>query len=1008
MSVGQIERKTQDRVVKFFQKELKYTYLGNWEEGRENSNIEKEFLKKFLKRKYNDVLIKKAISRFEKVATNQSKSLYDINKELYNLLRYGISIKEKVGKKNENIQFIDWKKPEKNDFYIAEEVTIKGKHEKRPDIVLYVNGIALGVLELKRSTVSVSEGIRQNLDNQKPEFIRDFFATIQLVMAGNDPEGIRYGVIETDEKYSLEWKENTGRRNKLDSHLFALCEKNRLIEFIRDFIAFDRGTKKICRHNQYFGVKATQERLAKREGGILWHTQGSGKTLLMVWTAKWIREHKHDSRVLIITDREELDDQIEERFLGVGEEIYRTKSGADLISKLNKDEEWLLCSLIHKFRSVDSKDSDYLSEMISKLPNNFKAKGDIYVFVDECHRTQSGKLHDAMKKIIPNAIFIGFTGTPLLKKDKKSSLEIFGGYIHTYKYDEAVEDRVVLDLQYEARRIDQKLTSKERIDKWFQAKTRGLTDYARTELKKKWATMRQVLSSQDRLEKIVGDILLDMETKPRLMSGKGNALLVAGSIYEACKYYEIFQKNGLKKCAIITSYNSHISAIKGETVSMDEDTDNILKYETYQKMLDGKDQEAFETEVKKKFVKEPDQMRLLIVVDKLLTGFDAPPATFLYIDKSMKDHGLFQAICRVNRLDGDDKDYGYIIDYKDLFKSLEKSVTEYTSEAFADYDSSDVKGILKNRIHVAKEKLDSSLANIRELCKPVKSPKKEEDYIDYFAPEGKLDETAQRRIALYKMTSSLVRAYSNLANEMDEAGYKKTESTKIKNEVKYYNNLRNMIKLASGDKIDLKAYEPAMRHLLDTYIGATESEKISEFDDLTLVEMVIKNGIKDTIKRMPQSLRKKKKLSAESIENNIGKTISEERPTDPKYYDEMSVLLKEIIRQRKEKIIQYEEYLSKIAELCKKVKNQSSEIDYPSRLDTKAKRSLYNNLEKNEELALALDDSIINSKPDGWKGNRIKKRTVYLAIKKTLKKFKMDDDKLAKDILKLAKEQNEY
>jgi type I restriction enzyme, R subunit len=1008
MSIGQIERKTQDRVVEFFQKELKYTYLGNWEERHGNSNIEKEFLKKFLKKKYNDVLIKKAINKLEKVTTNQSKSLYDTNKEIYSLLRYGISIKEKVGQKSKPIQLINWEKPEKNDFYVAEEVTIKGKHEKRPDVVLYVNGIALGVLELKRSTVSVSEGIRQNLDNQKPEFIQDFFATIQLVMAGNDPEGIRYGVIETDEKYSLEWKEKTGIRNKLDSNLFALCEKKRLIELIRDFIAFDRGTKKICRHNQYFGVKATQERIAKREGGIIWHTQGSGKTLLMVWIAKWIRAHKSNSRVLIITDREELDDQIEERFFGVDEEIYRTKSGADLISTLNKDEEWLLCSLIHKFRSTDSKDSDYLNEMISKLPKNFKAKGDIYVFVDECHRTQSGKLHDAMKKIIPNAIFVGFTGTPLLKKDKKNSLEIFGGYIHTYKYDEAVEDRVVLDLQYEARRIDQKLTSKERIDKWFQAKTRGLTDNARTELKKKWATMRQVLSSQDRLEKIAGDILLDMEIKPRLMSGKGNALLVAGSIYEACKYYEIFQKIGLKKCAIITSYNSHISAIKGETVSMDEDTDNIFKYETYQKMINGKDQEEFETEVKKKFIKEPDQMRLLIVVDKLLTGFDSPPATFLYIDKSMKDHGLFQAICRVNRLDGDDKDYGYIIDYKDLFKSLEKSVTEYTSEAFADYDENDVKGILKNRIHVAKEKLDSHLTNIRELCKPVKSPKKEEDYIDYFSPAEKLDKTTQRRIALYKMTSSLVRAYSNLANEMVEAGYKTTEATKIKNEVKYYSNLRDMIKLASGDKIDLKAYEPAMRHLLDTYISATEPEKISEFDDLTLVEMIIKNGVDNTIKKMPQSLQKKKDLSSEVIENNVGKTISEERSKNPKYYDEMSTLLKELIKQRKEKIIQYEEYLDKIAELCKKVKNQSNDIDYPSSLDSKSKRSLYDNLENNEELALALDDSISNSKPDGWKTSKIKKRTVYLAIKKTLKKFKMNDEKLGKEILELAIEQNEY
>ncbi len=1007
MSVGQIERKTQDRIIKLFKEKLNYTYLGNWEEREGNSNIEKELLTKFLKGKYHDILIKKAISQLEKVATNQNKSLYDINKEVYSFLRYGISIKENVGDKKQTIRLINWNEPGKNDFYIAEEVTIKGQHDKRPDIVLYVNGIALGVLELKRSIISVAEGIRQNLDNQKPEFIRNFFTTIQLVMAGNDSEGLRYGVIETPEKYYLNWKENIGIRNILDSPLSALCNKKRFIELIHDFIVFDRGAKKICRHNQYFGVKATQERLKKREGGIIWHTQGSGKTLIMVWIAKWIREKIHDSRVLIITDREELDEQIEDRFFGVDETIYQTESGTDLITQLNKAEPWLICSLIHKFRkSAQSDHDEYLEDVFSNLPKNFKSKGDMYVFVDECHRTQSGKLHDAMKKIIPDAIYVGFTGTPLLKKDKKKSLEIFGGYIHTYKYDEAVQDKVILDLQYEARRIDQKLTSKEKVDQWFQAKTKGLTDFAKTELKKRWGTMRKVLSSQSRLENIVSDILLDMEIKPRLLSGRGNALLIAGSIYEACKYYELFQKSGLKKCAIVTSYNPHISSIKGETVSLDEDTDNIMKYETYQKMLDGKDIEEFDKEVKKKFVKQPEQMKLLIVVDKLLTGFDAPPATYLYIDKSMKDHGLFQAICRINRLDGEDKDYGYIIDYKDLFKSLEKSVTDYTSEVFAEYDQKDVKGLLKDRIQVAKEKLTTSLETIRALCEPVKPPKETQDYIDFFTPQENLEETAQRRVALYKTTSKLTIAYSNLANEMPEAGYNKNEASRIKNEVTHYLGVRNEIKLASGDHIDLKAYEPAMRFLIDKYISAEESEKISTFEDIALVEIIIKNGITSTIKKMPQNIRKKKATVAEVIENNIRKLITEEKPTNPKYFDKMSVLLKEIIRERKEKIIEYEEYLAKIAELCKKVKHQSSDIPYPKSLDSKTKQVLYDNLD-NEKLALAVDEAILTNKPDGWRGNPIKEMTVFLAIKKTLKKFKIND-KETKTIFKIAKKQDDY
>ena len=1003
MKVGQLERKTQDRIVKFFQDKLNYEYLGNWEERTNNSNIEEELLTKFLKGKYSQNLINKAVNQLQKLATNQSKSLYDINKEIYSALRYGIDVKDKAGDKKQTIQFINWNEPLKNDFYIAEEVTVAGVNEKRPDIVLYVNGIVLGVLELKRSKVSVSEGIRQNLDNQRPEFIQNFFGTIQLIMAGNDSEGLRYGVIETPEKYFLNWKEQTGIRNKLDSGLSVLCEKQRFLELIHDFIVFDRGQKKIARHNQFFAVKESQSKLKKREGGIIWHTQGSGKTLTMVWLAKWIRENIHDSRVLLITDREELDDQIEERFHGIDEAIYRTKSGKDLINKLDKAEPWLICSLIHKFRSTHT-DDDEFTELVSKIPKGFKAKGDIYVFVDECHRTQSGKLHEAMKSIVPNSLFVGFTGTPLFKKDKKSSLEVFGGYIHTYKYDDAVKDNVILDLQYEAREIDQKLTSKDKVDKWFEAKTNGLTDFAMVELKKKWATMQKVLSSKSRLQKIAADIMLDLETKPRLSTGKGNALLVAGSIYEACKYYELFQDSGLKKCAIITSFNPHISSIKGETVSLDEDTDNIVKYEVYQKMLGEKKIEDFEREVKEKFVKQPEQMKLLIVVDKLLTGFDAPPATYIYIDKSMRDHGLFQAICRVNRLDGEDKDYGYIVDYKDLFKSLEKSVVDYTSEAFDEYEEGDVKGLLKDRIVVAREKLDTSIENIRELCEPVKPPKASEDYIDYFAPENELQETTQRRIALYKMSSSLIRAYSNLANEMELAGYSKQEASKILEEVTHYKDVRDEIKLASGEHIDLKAYEPSMRHLLDTYIDSQESKKISEFDDLTLVEMIVQSGIADTIRNMPKRIRKNNDTVAEVIENNVRKIITEEKPTNPKFYEKISLLLKDIISSRKKKVIKYEEYLEKISDLCKKLKDESAESEYPESIETKGQKSLYDNLGANEEIALAVDKAIITKKADSWRGNKIKEKQVNLAIAKALKKFKIHSMRNINSIFEIVKE----
>jgi type I restriction enzyme, R subunit len=493
MSVGQVEKRTQARVVKLIRDTLDYDYLGNWIDRDGNRNIEPELLSAFLKKQgHDESLIVKVLYQLEKASGDTSKSLYDRNRAVYELLRYGVKVKADVGDNTQTVWLVDWNRPLENHFAIAEEVTVPAAdakaHGKRPDLVLYVNGLALGVLELKRSTISVAEGIRQNLDNQKKFFIEHFVSTMQLVMAGNDTEGLRYGAIQTPEKYYLTWKEDSDIENPLDRALTQLCSKERFLELIHDFVLFDAGVKKLCRHSQYFAVRASQEHVRRREGGIIWNTQGSGKSLVMVWLAKWIREHVRDARVLIITDRTELDEQIETVFSGVSEEIYRTKSGADLIARLNATNPWLLCSLIHKFGGKEDGEEvgdipAYIEEVKKALPPGFKPKGDLFVFVDECHRTQSGALHEAMKAILPNAMFVGFTGTPLLKADKKRSIEVFGRYIHTYKFDEAVKDGVVLDLRYEARDIDQSIASQQKIDQWFEAKTKGLTDLAKAQLK---------------------------------------------------------------------------------------------------------------------------------------------------------------------------------------------------------------------------------------------------------------------------------------------------------------------------------------------------------------------------------------------------------------------------------------------------------------------------------------------------------------------------------------------
>ncbi len=1042
-AIGQPERATQDRVIALFRDELGWRYLGDWSDRDNNSNIEENLLAPWLeKRGATRAQISAALLRLHTEADNHHRTLYANNQAVYNLLRYGVPVKTAAGEQTQTVQLIDWQHSQHNDFAVAEEVTLKGDRTRRPDLVLYVNGLAIGVLELKNSRTSVGHGIRQCLSNQQPMFHRAFFSTVQFVFAGNDSEGLRYGTIETPEKMFLKWKEDEADNSRftLDKYLLKMCAKERLIELMHDFVLFDGGVKKLPRVHQYFGIKAAQTHVSERRGGILWHTQGSGKSIVMVLLARWILENRSQARVVVVTDRAELDKQIERVFSAAGEKPYRTHSGRDLMMQLAQPSPRLLCSLVHKFgveaRGRDKEEFEVFIRELEAQPRI--TTGELFVFVDECHRTQSGRLHRVMKALMPEAVFIGFTGTPLLKDDKQTSLEVFGGYIHTYKFSEAVEDKVVLDLLYEARDIDQRLGSPAKIDAWFEAKTRGLNDWQKHELKAKWGTMQKVLSSRSRMERVVADIVFDFSVKQRLSDERGNAILVASSIYEASKYFELLQKTPFKgRCAIVTSYNPLSKDVTKEEVGANTESDKQFIFNTYTELLKNVQArpgmtatEAYEEWAKDLFAKEPANMKLLVVVDKLLTGFDAPPCTYLYIDKSMQDHGLFQAICRTNRLDGDDKDFGYIVDYKDLFKKVEKAIAVYTSELDHSAGGADPQVMMQNRLDIGRKRLDDAVEALALLCEPVVPPRGELEHIHYFCGNTEiaadLATREPQRVMLYKGVVALVRAWANIADELEAAGYSEADGTRLKGLLDHYVKLREIIRKASGESLDLKPYEADMRHLIDTYIEAEEPRKISPFDDVGLLDLIVKTGIADAIATKLGELKNNRDAIAETIENNVRSKIVREHLNDPAFFDRMSALLDEIIKLRKERAQEYEEYLRRIAALVKQLEAGRTD-DAPVELTTPGRRALYNNLKlwlaehlvpgiaepaapygaKGGDhvlaLALRIDQTVKDIRPDDWRGHPAKEREIKLALFVLLR----DVDQVER-VFQIVKAQSEY
>lgn len=862
-------------------------------------------------------------------AANIERAMEDLNEPLtdglvrtsekiYDALLLGKSYPETVGDGKMlsfNLRYIDWDNPQNNMFHVTEEFAVDSRdrqHNARPDIVLFINGIPFAIIECKAPHIPVDEAVGQMIRNQQAAYIPQLFKFAQLVVATNK-NAVKYATAGTPKKFWSIWKEQDTEwlqtrlkalvpdrmPTEQDRNIVSLFSPERVYELIRYFILFDANVKKVCRYQQFFAVREIMKTIAEsdehgnRQSGVIWHTQGSGKSLTMVMLAKYILMELKDChpRVVIVTDRKELDAQIAATFAHTRLTPARATSGRHLVELVNSARADVITSIINKFNTVERQEV--------KNPSR-----DIFVLVDESHRSNYGLMATRMRSVFPNACYIGFTGTPLMKSEK-NTMARFGRLIHKYTIRDGVEDGAIVPLIYEGRFVEQKV-DEENIDLWFKQTTRRLTEAQREDLRRKWSSIRRLTSTDARIKRIALDISEHFIEGYKDTGFK--AMLATNYKRDAIRYLQCFEQFGDLNCAVVISPPDMREGVD----DADEGADDLVVSFWNKMMQQYGDADRYEEAIKNRFC--DGEIDILIVCSKLLTGFDAPLCQVLYIDKELKEHGLLQAIARTNRLH-EGKDYGLIVDYRGLIEKLDTAMDMYSGAGLENFDGGDLKGVVVD-VMSAIGNLRSAYTQLVELFAPVGSIS-DAEAVEVFLADDNVRQDFYTLLCAFGRALHLVLNAEQAYNALSKEERQKYQDTFI-----FFSKVRRSVKLQYCDAIDNAEYEPLMQNLLDTHLSVAGLKKIT-----SPIDILNKDDFEKELEELG-SLRSK----ADAIASRMTRSISEKRDENPAYYDSFSKRIRDALALYKEKVISEAEYLAKMRTIMGDYHAGRSTVSYPERI----------------------------------------------------------------------------